>query len=187
MLGRSTCASVIVIVALAAAPALAQQDQHHPTAARPPAGMAQGRMMQGMPGGGMAGAGGAPMMGMMGMMMGRANAMAGHVEGRLAFLKTELKITPVQLPLWNKFAAAVRENAKAMGGMMRSSMMQGGMMGTHQSASLPDRLARRVKLMSAHLEALRRLQAVADPLYAALSDKQKKAADQLRLGPMGMM
>ena len=79
-----------------------------------------------MPGGMMAGAGGMPMMGMMGMMMGRDGmggmpmmaAMAGHVEGRLAFLKTELKITEAQLPLWNAVADAIRANAKGMGEMI---------------------------------------------------------------------
>ena len=42
-------------------------------------------------------------------------AMAGHVEGRLAFLKTELKITDAQLPLWNAVAEAIRANAKGDG------------------------------------------------------------------------
>jgi hypothetical protein len=32
--------------------------------------------------------------------------MAGHVEGRIAFLKTELKITEAQSPQWNQFAEA---------------------------------------------------------------------------------
>ena len=55
-------------------------------------------------------------------------AMAGHVEGRLAFLKTELKITDAQLPLWNAVAEAIRANAKSMG------RWSGGMMGTAQAA-----------------------------------------------------
>jgi hypothetical protein len=40
---------------------------------------------------------------MMRMMMGQdgIRMMAKHIEGRLAFLKTELKITDAQLPLWN--------------------------------------------------------------------------------------
>lgn len=50
--------------------------------------------------------------------------MAGHVEGRFAFLKTELKITDAQLPLWNAVADAMRANAKSM-----SETMPGGMMG----------------------------------------------------------
>ena len=171
------------IVALVAAPALAQQpehEQHHP-AGTPSAATAPG---PGMPGG-MAG-GGMPMMGMMRMMMGREGMagmrmMAGHVEGRLAFLKTELKITDAQLPLWNAVADAIRANAKSMG-EIPDSMMEGA-----QTATLPDKLAKREKMMTAHLEALRRFKAAVDPLYAALSDEQKKTADELLIGPMGMM
>jgi hypothetical protein len=189
MLRWKICAVLVVILALVLGPARAQQaqrDQHHPdAAAAPPAAMLGGASM--MPG---AGAGGMPMMDMMRMMMGQDGmggmrmmaAMAGHVEGRLAFLKTELKITDAQLPLWNAFAQAARENAKAM-----EEMMQGGMMGMSQSGTLPDRLALREKMMGAHLEALRKLRTSVDPLYAALSDEQKKTADTLVLSPMGMM
>jgi len=139
----------------------------------------------GMPGG-MPGAGDMSMMGMMRMMMGRdgmsmMGAMARHVEGRLAFLKTELKITDAQLPLWNAVADAIRANAKTMGDMA------GGMMGGSDTATLPDKLAVREKMMSAHLEALRKFKAVVDPLYAALSDEQKETADELLIGPMGIM
>jgi len=136
--------------------------------------------------GGMPGASDMSMMGMMRMMMGRdgmsmMGAMARHVEGRLAFLKTELKITDAQLPLWNAVADAMRANAKTMGDMA------GGMMGGSDTATLPDKLAVREKMMSAHLEALRKFKAVVDPLYAALSDEQKETADELLIGPMGMM
>ena len=122
----------------------------------------------------------------MGMMMGQdgmgvMSMMAGHVEGRLAFLKTELKITDAQLSLWNAVADAMRANAKTMGGMAE------GMMGGMQAGTLPKKLAAREKLMTAHLEALRKFKAAVDPLYAALSDEQKKTADELLIGPMGMM
>jgi len=131
--------------------------------------------------GAMSGAGG--MMGMMRMMMGQdgMGMMAGHVEGRLAFLKTELKITDAQLPLWNAVADAIRANVKSM-----SEMMSGGIMGGSQTATLPERLALREKMMTEHLEGLRRLKTAVDPLYAALSPEQKKAADELVMGPMGM-
>jgi len=139
-----------------------------------------------MPGGGMAGMGDMPMMRMMRMMtgqdgMGGMAMMAGHVEGRLAFLKTELKITDAQLPLWNAVSDAIRANAKSM------AAMSGGMTGSSQTATLPETLALREKMMTAHLEALHRLKAAVDPLYAALSDEQKKTADELLMGPMGMM
>ena len=172
---------LILMLALITGTALAQQpqhDEHHPPA--PPAAAGPG-----MPGG-MAGAGDMPMMGMMRMMMGRdgmsmMGAMARHVEGRLAFLKTELKITDAQLPLWNAVADAMRANAKNMGDMA------GGMMGGSETATLPDKLAMREKMMTTHLEALRKFKAAVDPLYAALSDEQKKTADELLIGPMGMM
>ena len=120
-----------------------------------------------------------PMMGMMQMMMG---SMADHVEGRIAFLKTELKITDAQQPLWNAVGDAMRANAKEMAAMMpmMQSMMQ-------PVGTLPEELAGREKAMTAHLEALRKLKSAIDPLYAALSDELKKAADQLMVGPMGIM
>jgi len=138
----------------------------------------------------MPGAGGMPMMGMMRMMMGEDGmfgmpmmaAIAGHVEGRLAFLKTELKITDAQVPLWNAVADAIRADAKTMGGMIQ------GTTGSAQAATLPDRLAARERMMTARLEAaLRKFKAAADPFYAPLSDEQKKTADELLTGPMGMM
>ncbi len=130
-----------------------------------------------------------PMMGMMRMMMGRHGmgsmpmmaAMTGHVDGRLAFLRTELKITDAQLPRWDAVADVIRANAKSMGDM------SGGMMGSSQTVTLPDKLAMRVKMMTAHLEALHQFKSAVEPLYAALSDEQKKTADELLMGPMGMM
>ena len=178
---RKIWGSLVLMLALFAGPTVAQQpqhDEHHPPA--PPAAAGPG-----MPDG-MAGAGDMPMMGMMRMMMGRdgmsmMGAMARHVEGRLAFLKTELKITEAQLALWNAVADAMRANAKTM------SDMAGGMVGGSQMATLPEKLAMREKMMTAHLEALRKFKAAVDPLYAALSDEQKKTADELLIGPMGMM
>ena len=184
-MGRlKVCASLALILALMAGPALAQQkehEQHHPGDTPPTANMES----PGMPGGAMAGAGGMPMMGMMRMMMGQdgmgIGMMAGHVEGRLAFLKTELKITDAQLPLWNAVADAIRTDAKSM-----SEMMSGGMMGSSQTARLPEKLALREKMITAHLEVLRKFKAALDPLYAALSPEQKKTADELLMGPVGI-
>ena len=129
--------------------------------------------------------GGMRMMGMMRMMM-MQNAMAEHVEGRIAFLKTELKITDAQQPLWNAVADAMRANAKEMTDMMpmMQSMMQPS--GTlPEKGTLTEKLAAREKMMTAHLDALRKLKAAVEPLYAALNDDQKKTADELMIGPMG--
>ena len=63
---------------------------------------------------------------------------------------------------------------------LMQSMMQ-------SSGTLPEKLTAREKVMTAHLDALRKLKAAVEPLYTALSDDQKKTADQLMLGPTGMM
>ena len=141
--------------------------------------------MQGMPMGSMPGASGSmPMTGMMQMMMGQ-HGMAGHIEGRIAFLKTELKITDAQQPLWNTVADAMRATAKEMAGMPNCMSMMQSMM--RSSGTLPEKLAVHEKAMAAHLEVMRKLDAAVEPLYAALSDDQKKTADQVMVGPMGIM
>jgi LTXXQ motif family protein len=155
-----------------------------PIAAQPaPQGRGPGMMEPGpsgqMPGGMMGSGTSMPMMGMM----------ADHVEGRIAFLKTELKITDSQTPQWNAFADALRANAQRMSAMrntmMQGGMMQGGMM-SGASVTAPDRLDRMEKMMTAMSEAVKVTKAALAPLYAVLTDEQKKIADQLIHGPMGM-
>lgn len=155
---------------------------HHPaqTAPAAPSGMDMkgrgatmggadmGRMMAMMHGGMMSG-------GMMGGMPLR------HVEGRLAFLKAELKITPAQESQWTKFADTVRSSAKSTPAAM--PMMQGGA----QAPTAPDLLGRYEKALTSRLETVHALKSAFDPLYAVLSDEQKKAADELLTGPMGIM
>ncbi|HSA67689.1 MAG TPA: Spy/CpxP family protein refolding chaperone [Methyloceanibacter sp.] len=99
-----------------------------------------GSMMgHGMMGGGQSTMGGHGMMGGMGMGGGPAamcGRMTSHVEGRIAFLKAELKITPEQEALWNDYANAVRDNAKAMGSRCTALTGDSGA----SEKSLPDRL-----------------------------------------------
>ena len=175
---------------LAAVPALAQTAQDHnahhpngePTAQgetsepkSPQAGMMCGNMM----GEGMASSGG--MMSMMKMMDMGARSGAEHVEGRLAFLKAELKITDAQATQWNAFAEAIRTNAKSMAELHQSMMSP-----QSPPATLPERLALEDKAISAHLAALKKTESSLDALYGALSAEQKKTADGIVIGPMGM-
>lgn len=118
---------------------------------------------------------------MMTMMGAQSGMMSADVEGRIASLKTELKITDAQVPQWNRFADALRATAKSMNGMFEQ------MMPSAAEATLPQRLERREQMMSAHVTVLKTLREAVDPLYAALSDDQKQIADQLMIGPMGMM
>jgi hypothetical protein len=181
---RKTCFSLVLAIALAATGAFAaeaEHEQHHPGTIPPAAAANPAPPMPGMPVAGMpGGSGNMPMMGMMQMMMGQ-NGMAGHVEGRIAFLKAELQITDAQQPLWNPVADAMRANAKDMADKPHSMAMMGG------SGTLPEKLAAREKAMTAHLDGLRKLRSAFEPLYAALTADQKKTADSLMIGPMGVM
>ena len=147
--------------------------------------MGQGGMMggQGTPGQGMMG--GQPsmmehhrmMMGMMGR--GMSMGMTDHIEGRIAFLRAELKITTLQQQPWDGFAEALRANAKKHG-----ELHGAGMVG---SATLQQRLAQREKSLAARLDGLRGMNAAYDRLAAVLNDEQKKLAEELIPPHVGLM
>jgi hypothetical protein len=118
---------------------------------------------------------------MMTMMSAHSGMMASNVEGRIAGLKTELKISDAQAPQWNRFADALRGAGKTMNGMSEQ-MMSSGM-----TMTLPSRFDQQQQMLSTHLNSLKTLKEALDPLYASFSDDQKKTADGLMIGPMGMM
>lgn len=196
----------------AQAPAPAEHDSHHPSdspKSRPapavPAPSA-GQPGMGAPQGGM---GGMPMMGMMKGMMGhmpmmnmmnmmetmQAAKMMGpgmggmatidRIEGRVAFLRAELKITDAQADAWNNFADALRANAKKLG-EIRASMM--GKPGDAQQPALAmtDRLDRQEQWLLARLEGTRAMKSAFAKLNETLSDEQKQAANDLLAPHMGM-
>lgn len=166
--------------------------------AMPSGSMQGGGMMGGMAGGGMN-----PedmmkhcgMMGMMEMMGGNpehhAKMMAmmheklAHASDRVAALKSELKITEAQTPAWNKFAGAVLAAAKSMDVAMEAKHKQ--MMASGAPPTQPEKLETHAKMASEHAAALQSVKAALDPLYASLSDEQKKIMDSQRIGPMGLM
>jgi LTXXQ motif family protein len=108
-----------------------------------------------------------------------------HAGDRVASLKTELKITEAQMPAWNKFADALLAVAKSMDESMDA--MHKKMMESGAVPSLPDKLQHHAKMAAVHLANLNAIKAALDPLYASFSDDQKKLADRLRIGPMGVM
>jgi hypothetical protein len=83
--------------------------------------------------------------------------------------------------LWNAVADVMRANAKEMADMPSGMLIMGS------ATTLSDKLAAQEKMMAAHLDVLHRLRPALDPLYAALSADQKKPADSLMFGPMGVM
>lgn len=133
----------------------------------------------GMMGGGMMHGWGGPMMG------DGPDAMLDRIDGRLAFLKTELKITEAQAAAWDSFAQAVRTTAEAHNSQMRSmmdEMRDGGLF----KKPLPERLTYQQNMMETHLEQIKTVRSAIDALYAVLDDTQKKSADDIVLPMMGM-
>jgi hypothetical protein len=82
-----------------------------------------------------------------------------------------------------QLADALRANATQASGMMKQmrAMMQGG-----APPSLPSRLDVLEKHLQAHLEMVQRLKTSLLLLYGSFSDEQKRSADALFNGPMGM-
>ena len=185
----------------------AEHDVHHPdqkgspTVQQPsPPASQPGTMGPGMMGGAQGMMGGRAMMDgnmtnmmqMMGMMgqrsaetgcAGMSMATIDHVEGRIAFLRTELKITDAQTSSWNAFADALRANAKGLAEVRASMVPQQGA----APQSLVDRLTLQEKWLAARLEGTRAIKSALTNLVGTLSDEQKKMADELLAPHMGMM
>lgn len=95
------------------------------------------------------------------------------VDGRIAFLKTELKITPEQETQWQPVAAAMRQNANALDQVISSARQQRGTMDAVQ------RLTVREQFDKVRTENDERLLSAFKPLYAGLSSEQQQIANQL--------
>jgi hypothetical protein len=193
-------------------PAPAEHDSHHPsdsTKSGPaPANPAPAASQPGIggPEGGMANM---PMMGMMGDMknmmsnmsvmhtMGMMQSMgmmgpgmAGmatmdRVEGRIAFLRAELKITDAQADAWNAFADALRVNARKLGEVGISMMSKPGEM-QQGAGTISERLERQEQWLLARLEGTRAMKSAFTKLNETLSDDQRKTANELLAPHLGM-
>jgi prophage DNA circulation protein len=104
--------------------------------------------------------------------MEKMSGMAQHMEGRMASMRTKLKITDEQMPQWNAFADAMRNNARRMTEMHEK-------MGPAASMSAPERLDRMEQMTAGMMEAAQSTKAAFTPLYSVLSAEQKKEADNL--------
>lgn len=180
-------------------------------------GGGQGHMMGGMNSGqdhtmGGMGGGEDPMARIMSMMHDKL----AHASDRVASLKTALKITEAQTPAWDKLASALVTAAKttieqSMEAMRHEMMQRAAPAQTANpilrdypdfnavkkiapaeaapasALDLPTRLARQEKMLKLASDNLQAINDALTPLYATLSDEQKKIADGLRIGPMGAM
>jgi hypothetical protein len=188
--------AAVAAIALASTPALAQQDDQPKAESM----MGQDGGMMGQSGsmvdqrqGGMMDQDGkpdgCPMMGDMmrsgrhGMGKGMRHGMMHSVpmmEARLAYIKADLEITDAQAAVWDAYANAVRARHSAMEGM------HADMMKAKESGNVVERMDARIKAMESMVESLKALKPATEALYAALTDEQKKKADQWLGGGCGM-
>ncbi|WP_083901044.1 Spy/CpxP family protein refolding chaperone [Azospirillum sp. B4] len=116
-----------------------------------------------------------------------------HVDGRLAYLKAELKITAAQEGQWKKFEALVRANAeemkqkaatfeaehKARWEKIEAARKAGQPVEPPAPPSLTERLDRAEKMAAEHAKHASEFKAVLTPLYASFSPEQKETADKM--------
>jgi periplasmic protein CpxP/Spy len=95
------------------------------------------------------------------------------VDGRIAFLKAELKITPAQETQWQQVATAMRENANALDHTITTVREQRG------TADAVQRLTLREQFAKVRAENDARLVTAFKPLYASLSSEQQQIANEL--------
>src|SRR5215472_16690619 len=91
------------------------------------------------------------------------------VDGRIAFLQTELKITPAQQTQWQQFASAMRQNAQALDQMIANARQHRG-----AAENAVDRLSRRAEFAKVRADNEARLATAFRPLYASLSPDQQR-------------
>ncbi len=108
---------------------------------------------------------------------GRFSNPAARVEGHLAALKVELKITPAQEKAWQTFADKTRKQAEARAAMHAQHMPKAG---DKPAANLPapERLAQRTARLKQAVAGMEAKTAAVSELYAALTPEQKVIADQ---------
>jgi hypothetical protein len=105
---------------------------------------------------------------------------ASNVDGRIASIKTALKISQTQAQLWNGFADASHA-ATSVNPASYQTMQSVG------AGTLLARLDVQETALVSHVASLEPLTEALDPLYASFSDEQKKVMDELKVGPTGVM
>jgi hypothetical protein len=122
-------------------------------------------------------------MGMMGSGMG-GMATIDRVDGRIAFLRTELKITDAQADAWNSFADTLRANAKKLTEVRAAMMPKPG--DAQPASALSARLDQQEQWLAARLDGTKAMKSAFVRLNEVLSDDQKKTANDLLAPHMGV-
>ena len=143
---------------------------------------------------GMGSPGHGPMGGIGGM--GGPQGMSGHradgasfdpaamLQGRLAFLKSTLKITDLQDAAWQAYSAKAKQQGEAMQATRiamtgaRRAGLPGEVTAQNATGSAPERMALRTAMMKQHLDNMETMNAALKDLYAVLTPEQKVIADR---------
>ncbi|MCE9639657.1 MAG: Spy/CpxP family protein refolding chaperone, partial [Betaproteobacteria bacterium] len=96
------------------------------------------------------------------------------VEGHLAALKIELKITPAQENAWQTFATKSRQQADVRIAQHEKISARK----PDANVAAPDRLAQRTERMKQHVASMEARTAAVKDLYAVLTPEQKAIADK---------
>lgn len=108
-----------------------------------------------------------------------------HIEGRLAFLRIELKIGESQAAAWNDFANALRTNTQKLDAVKRSLAESDGADQT-RALTLTGRIDQQDRWLSSRLDAIRAIKPALNALYSALSADQKHVANDLLGRQLGL-
>jgi hypothetical protein len=96
------------------------------------------------------------------------------VDGRIAFLKAELKITPAQEAQWQQFAAAMRQNAQSLDQAIATARQHRG-----TASNAVERMEMRAEFAKVRADNAVRLASAFRPVYASLSPEQQQTANAL--------
>jgi hypothetical protein len=96
-----------------------------------------------------------------------------RAEARISKLHTQLKISEAQEPAWTKVADAMREDARKMDALSQTRSEHSGKL------TAIDDLNSYAEITDAHAAGIHHLSDAFGPLYASMSDAQKRDADLL--------
>ena len=115
-----------------------------------------------------------------GMMNKMVCGFAEHVDGRLAYLKAELKLTDSQTGAWNAFADAWRATAQKA----KQKCDAADMRADNSKPAVLNKLSMMENHMADHLDVVRAQKGAIESLFTSLSDEQKKIANETLIGIM---
>lgn len=135
-------------------------------------GMERGRMGMGSGGQGATPQGATPGMRMPGMTTDWGPVdLTDRIEGRLAFMRAELRITDAQATSWNAFAEALK--------LSRQHLLEARQQLAQPNAAAAQRMEQYEAHLTARLNAVKSARTAFAQLYSSLDENQKRTADEL--------